>query len=141
VTDTILLWVAQAVALVGWLALLLAPKLGKSAVRGARMVGAAISVGYLVLFLSEPEGLSGLIRNYSPEGIGAAFSDPRIALLGWVHYLAFDLWIGSWEVEEAWRTSMPHGLLVPCLVLTCMVGPIGLLLFLALRQFRSWRAR
>ncbi len=139
--DTILLWAAQVAAAVGWIALLLAPKLGRTSVHVARMIGAALAVGYLALFLSAPEGLTGLIRDYSPRGIGAVFSDPRLALLGWVHYLAFDLWIGSWETEEAWRTGMPHALLIPCLVLTCMLGPIGLLFFLAVRQIRSRRGR
>jgi len=140
-TDTILLWIAQGVALLGWLALLLAPKLGRDAIRWARLIGAALSIGYLALFLSAPEGLSGLVRDYTPKGIGAVFSDPRLALLGWVHYLAFDLWIGSWEAEEAARTRMPHGLLILSLVLTCMVGPIGLLFFLAVGRFRSRRPR
>ena len=58
-------------------------------------------------------------------------------LVGWVHYLAFDLWVGAWETEEAERRGMPHAALVPCLALTFLAGPVGLLLFLVLRI--KWR--
>ncbi|HMJ92898.1 MAG TPA: abscisic acid-deficient protein Aba4 family protein [Allosphingosinicella sp.] len=61
----------------------------------------------------------------------------ELRLVGWVHYLAFDLWVGSWEVEEAGRTGMGRAALIPSLVLTWLVGPIGLLTFLALRRVSS----
>jgi len=51
----------------------------------------------------------------------------ELLLAGWVHYLAFDLFIGSWEVEDAAANGIPHWLLLPCLFLTLMVGPVGLL--------------
>jgi hypothetical protein len=50
-----------------------------------------------------------------------------------VHYLAFDLFVGSWEVRDAQRLGLPHGMVIPCLVLTFLFGPIGLGLFLLLR--------
>jgi len=62
-----------------------------------------------------------------------AFSDPHVMLVGWTHYLAFDLWVGAWEVEQAGRAGVPHWATVPCLVLTFLAGPIGLLLFLIAR--------
>jgi hypothetical protein len=67
-------------------------------------------------------------------GLARAFSDPHVMLVGWVHYLALDLWTGAWEVEEAGRRGMPHGAVLPCLLLTFLAGPIGLVLFLGLRM-------
>ena len=58
-------------------------------------------------------------------------------LIGWVHYLAFDLWIGSWEAEEAHRVGMSHLMLLPCLAFTFLAGPFGLLMFLGLRYARG----
>lgn len=52
---------------------------------------------------------------------------------GWTHYLAFDLFIGGWEVRDARQRGIPHLLVVPVLVLTFLVGPAGLLLYLAIR--------
>ena len=56
-------------------------------------------------------------------------------LAGWTHYLAFDLFIGGWEVRDAQRRGIPHLLVVPALVLTFLFGPAGLLLYLAIRRF------
>jgi hypothetical protein len=60
------------------------------------------------------------------------FTDRWLVLAGWVHYLAFDLFIGSWQVRDARRNGVPFWLVAPCLVLTFMFGPIGLLLYLFL---------
>jgi hypothetical protein len=69
----------------------------------------------------------------SLAGVSLLFQNPRVLLAGWIHYLAFDLFVGSWEVRDAQRVGLHHLLVVPCLVLTFMFGPIGLLLYFALR--------
>ena len=61
------------------------------------------------------------------------FSQPRAVFAGWVHYLAFDLFIGAWETRDAMRLGIPRWALTPCQILTFMFGPIGLLLYLLLR--------
>ena len=71
------------------------------------------------------------------EGVSAIFSHPLGVLTGWTHYLVFDLFAGMWEARDAKRRGMPHWLLVPCLILTFVAGPAGLLLYFALR--RTWR--
>jgi hypothetical protein len=55
--------------------------------------------------------------------------------VGWAHYLAFDLFVGSWEVRDSQRLKIPHWQVVPCLLFTLMVGPVGLVLYLTLRRF------
>lgn len=75
----------------------------------------------------------------TPGGFGSLaevsllFQNPRALLAGWIHYLAFDLFIGSWEVRDAQRVGVHHLLVVPCLVLTFLFGPVGLLLYFILR--------
>ncbi len=75
----------------------------------------------------------------TPGGFGSLaevallFQNPRALLAGWIHYLAFDLFIGSWEVRDAQRNGIHHLLVVPCLVLTFLFGPLGLLLYFVLR--------
>ena len=66
--------------------------------------------------------------------VRAIFSTDIGVLVGWAHYLVFDLFIGAWEARDAKRRSVRHWLLVPCLLLTFMAGPLGLLLYLVLRQ-------
>jgi hypothetical protein len=66
-------------------------------------------------------------------GVMKLFQNPRMVLAGWVHYLAFDLFIGAWETRDAMKHSVPRWLLFPCQFLTLMFGPVGLMLYLLLR--------
>jgi hypothetical protein len=68
--------------------------------------------------------------------VRALFSNDWLLLAGWVHYLAFDLFIGSWQVRDAQKHHIPHLLLIPGLILTFMFGPIGLLLYCIVRFVR-----
>ncbi len=124
---------ANALALPGWIALLLAPLNRTAMLRTARAVGLLLAAGYLIGFVASLGSAKGLADDYSLSGIAGFFADPRLALVGWVHYLAFDLWVGAWEVEVAGREGMPALLILPALALTFLLGPIGLLVFLTVR--------
>jgi hypothetical protein len=54
-----------------------------------------------------------------------------------VHYLAFDLFVGGWEVRDAQERGIRHLLVVPALVLTFLFGPAGWLLYVATRALAS----
>jgi len=58
-------------------------------------------------------------------------------LAGWTHYLPFDLVHRWWEARDAQRRGVPHLLVVPALVLTFLLGPAGLLLYLGIRAIAS----
>ena len=124
---------ANAVALVGWIALAFAPWRRDAMIIIARIAGTVLAVGYVVVFAMTMAGGPELALDYSLTGIAAFFDVPGYLLIGWVHYLAFDLWVGAWEAEEAPRAGLPHALLLPCLFLTFMLGPVGLLSFLLAR--------
>ena len=68
-------------------------------------------------------------------GVMVAFSAPHIVVAAWIHYLIFGLFVGAWESRDAQRRGIPHLLVVPCLLVTLMVGPIGLLLYVLVRFF------
>ena len=74
----------------------------------------------------------------SLAGVMLLLSSPHAALAGWIHYLAFDLFVGAWESRDARRLGISPLLVVPCLFFTLMAGPVGLLLYgilrLSLRQ-------
>ncbi|MEQ8208002.1 MAG: DUF4281 domain-containing protein, partial [Woeseia sp.] len=67
------------------------------------------------------------------------FLDDNMLLAGWVHYLAFDLFIGAWIAEKADDIGMSRLVQAPILVATFMFGPIGLALFLCIRLGLSRR--
>ncbi len=124
--------IANLVALVGWLLLIFAPRwkwTQKIVVSGA--VSLLLSVAYLVLivlFFGKAEGGFGSLAD-----VMKLFSNPYAALADWIHYLAFDLFVGSWEVKDAGKRGISHWFVLPCLVLTFLLGPIGFLLYGILR--------
>ncbi len=61
------------------------------------------------------------------------FTYKPAVVAGWIHYLVFDLFVGAWEVRDARRRGVNHLAVVPCLLLTLLLGPIGLMLYLAIR--------
>ena len=133
-SDERLFALANAAPLIGWLALCCAPLARARLVALARVVAAVLAVGYGVMVVASLVRGGGRLPDLTTlPGLAQAFSDPHVMLIGWVHYLAFDLWTGAWEAEEAGRRGLPHAAVLPCLALTFLAGPIGLALFLALR--------
>ena len=90
---------------------------------------------YLLLLVTGPHIDGGGF--FTLEQVHTLFQHPHSVLVGWTHYLAFDLFIGSWEVRDAQRHGISHFVVIPCLILTFLFGPIGLLLYLAIRLAKS----
>jgi Domain of unknown function (DUF4281) len=135
-TPESLFSIASAAVLPGWLALACAPLARARLVLVARVIAVLLCGLYFALLEAgimgegPPPGAS-----FSTlEGVRLLLSSPQALLAGWVHYLAFDLWVGSWETEDA---ALPHWLLLPCLVLTFVAGPVGLLLYHLLKAGRK----
>ena len=64
---------------------------------------------------------------------------PALLTAGWLHYLAFDLFVGAWIAERAAALGLPHLVVLPLLALTFLFGPAGLLAFAVLSAFRRRR--
>lgn len=129
--------IASTVALAGWVILALAPLRRRAAALTARLLVALLCGGYAaVLGHALATGPAPQLDFNSLDGVMAMLRTREAALAGWVHYLAFDLFAGSWEVEAAPAMRVPHVLLLPCLVLTFVAGPVGLLAFLAVAAVR-----
>lgn len=154
---------ASQLALLGWLCLvggLLAQGLAvrRAAVlrwaRGALWVGGrllpvVLCAGYALAvarWFGSAEGGFG-----SLDAVAQLFGTRGMLLAGWVHYLAFDLWVGRWQVDRlaqvldtrpaagpAWGLRLAA---VPCLLMTFLLGPVGLLMFLSLVALQMRRAR
>jgi hypothetical protein len=125
---------ANAFAMAGWVLLVFLPR-WRWTERLVLSGGFSLVLGgaYLVLivryFGSTEGGFSSL------EGVSKLFREPYVLLAGWIHYLAFDLFTGCWEVRDARLRGVPHLLVVPCLGLTFMFGPVGLLAYFGLSRF------
>jgi len=126
---------ANTTALAGWLVLAASPRLP---VWADRISGLAIplllSIGYTTLILVFWSGAEGGYDTLA--GVMRLFTQPEIVLAGWVHYLAFDLLIGAWEARTGRAEGIPFLLVLPCLALTFLFGPVGFLAFTAIRAGR-----
>ena len=65
--------------------------------------------------------------------VARLFASQDFLLAGWIHYLAFDLFIGAWQSRDALRLGLSRWIVAPCLLLTFLFGPVGLALYLLLR--------
>jgi len=132
--------IANTGILPAWLLLALAPRwrVTEMLVHGGWYIGAycLLYTGLLVYALGFTPPVEGASFN-SLAGVMALFSSPLGVLIGWVHYLAFDLFAGAWLARDARRRDIGHWLVLPCLLFTLMFGPFGLLLYLAVRAFKA----
>ncbi len=94
------------------------------------VIYSGLLVGHLV-------GSSGNFQTLA--GVSALFENRWLLLAGWVHYLAFDLFIGAWQVRDSRARGISHLLVVPCLALTFLFGPAGLLLYFLIRVAHKHR--
>jgi len=73
----------------------------------------------------------------SLSGVQALFAQPYLLVAGWAHYLAFDLLVGSWILKDAQERKIKHTWIIPSLVLTLMLGPLGWGSYRVLRYFNT----
>lgn len=124
--------IAGTIALSGWLLLILTPWWRWSTQLIAPFVIPLIlALMYAYLMITNLANAHGDFNSLA--GVRGLFEVDALLLAGWIHYLAFDLFIGSWEVRDSRRRGIPHLLVVPCLICTFMLGPIGLALYFGLR--------
>lgn len=131
------------IAMAGWVALLLSLFIRPIRawtwnVTGAVLPG-ALAVAYVwLLITAEPGPGAGF---GSIEAVRVLFSDDRALAAGWIHYLAFDLFVGTWIVRAGLASGVHPLILLPSLPLTFLLGPAGLLLALVFMLGfgdRSW---
>jgi len=122
--------IANLAALAAWIALVASVFLPRwrAAVWTATGLGVpllfAVAYGLLLALHWTSEGGFGSLAE-----VQALFQVPGLLLAGWLHYLAFDLFVGTWIARDAAARRVPAGALLPCLALTFLAGPLGLLLY------------
>jgi hypothetical protein len=125
--------ITNGAAIVGWILLAILP--GRRWVTDV-VTGMALPALFAVLYAGiVATTFGGAEGSFSTiDGVASLFSNRWLLLAGWLHYLAFDLLIGTWEARDARARGVPHLLLVPCLFMTLMFGPVGWLLYLGVRR-------
>jgi Domain of unknown function (DUF4281) len=131
-TPDMMFSTASTAALVAWVLLVCLPRRAwLLALLRHGLIG-ALSLAYAALvavhFFQVPGGGFDSIAQ-----VRALFADDSMLVAGWIHYLAFDLFVGIWIAEHSDRLGISRTLQAPILVLTFLFGPLGLLVHLVLR--------
>jgi hypothetical protein len=116
-----------------WLLLIAAPKWAwTSKLISHAWIPALLAIVYIYsMVIAQPMPEGGGFT--SLQAVMTLFTSPYAGLAGWIHYLAFDLFMGAWQVRDAQRRGVNHFAVVPCLMLTFLAGPVGLLLYFIVR--------
>ncbi|PKP86023.1 MAG: DUF4281 domain-containing protein [Alphaproteobacteria bacterium HGW-Alphaproteobacteria-16] len=127
------------IAAVGWAALILLP-------RWPALLSGVLYLGVGLLCLIYATGLIGVLTGVIPNpdgggadfttiaGVRAIFASDAGVVIGWTHYLAFDLFVGLWIVRDADAKGLSRWVQAPILLATFIAGPLGLLVWLLLRE-------
>ncbi|WP_370033078.1 ABA4-like family protein [Qipengyuania mesophila] len=134
---------ANLLAMVMWAALVLLPRwpalLSAILYLGVGLLCLAYATGIIGILSGgfDPGGARALVDFSTIAGIRAIFASDGGATIGWIHYLAFDLFTGLWIARDADAKKFSRLLQAPVLLATFIAGPLGLLLWLGLRERRA----
>ena len=132
------------IAVIAWALLILAPRrpLALSAILYAGvgllcLIYTAVLIALLAGWVDpvrSPGAASASLTDYSVAGLRALLARDGGIVLAWTHVLAFDLFTGLWIARDGDAKGVGRLVQAPILLATFMVGPLGLLLWLAVRE-------
>jgi hypothetical protein len=136
------------IAVAGWAALLLLPRRPLTysfilyAAVGLLCLTYAVLLVLLVGGIVDAGAIAGAAApfdysDYSIGGLRKLFLTDAGIVVGWTHYLAFDLFVGLWISRDADNKGFSRLVQVPILLLTFLAGPLGLFLWLLVRERRA----
>jgi len=134
--DSLLSWdaaflAANTAAFWGWVILIFAPRdrAWLNAIP-AYWLPLAVSAAYAIVLVSQVAGggLSGGGDYFTLQGVRALASSDAILTAGWMHVVAFDLFIGAWAASRMDQAGLSRLLQAPILMAIFMAGPLGFLI-------------
>ncbi len=136
--------IANLWAMAAWLILILLPRkplpLALVLYCGIGLLCMVYTVGIAGLLggFFDPVGPADAAVNFlTLEGVRSIFASQGGTTIGWVHYLAFDLFVGLWIARDADAKGFSRWLQAPILLATFMAGPVGLFVWLIVRERRA----
>jgi hypothetical protein len=120
--------IVNSAALISWILIIAFPK--STVLKNVIQYGfiSLLGITYVVL-------ISSTLTEMKPDSFGtlanikALFTDDTMVTAGWIHYLAFDLFVGLYIINQGIQLKMKRWKYTLCLPFTFMFGPTGLLIF------------
>ena len=142
-----LFFATNLIAFIGWAILAFLPRTPRAMAIVLYFGAGLLCLVYAILFIGlfgglfDPARVAGAaapeLTDYSIPGLRALFMSDGGFVLGWTHYLAFDLFVGQWIAKDADHKGFSRIAQLPVLFLTLMAGPIGLFTWLLVRERRA----
>lgn len=140
----------NAIAMLGWLLVIAGPRGQKTLALVLYLGVGLLCFAYAAMIIGMHTGMLDANRlpgtpppnflEYNVAGLRNLFMSDGGIVLGWTHYLAFDLFVGQWIAKDADNKGFHRLVQAPVLLLTLLVGPVGLLVWLAIRDRRARKA-
>tara|TARA_Y100001958_G_scaffold144534_1_gene122464 strand:- start:202 stop:504 length:303 start_codon:yes stop_codon:yes gene_type:complete len=73
------------------------------------------------------------------DNLSNLFSDELFLMLFWIHFVSINLFAGGWIVRDSQKLLINKILLIVPLIITYLIGPIGLFIYWIIRIFYSKR--
>ncbi len=134
--DEILFQIANSLAAITWVFILLFTFKDWLSKYVIGLVITGLAIMYASLIFTALDGDGGFS---SLDEVMALFSSKKAVLVGWIHYLAFDLMVGMFIINSAKKHNINRYILIPSLLFTFMFGPVGLIIYIITRSFYTKR--
>lgn len=96
---------------------------------------------YIILIIPSLTDAIPLLAAPTLENIAGLLGSDEGATIGWIHFLAFDLFVGRWAYLDAQERQITHWLVAPALFFILMLGPFGFTLYLLVREVDGRRSK
>jgi hypothetical protein len=124
-----------------WLLMILAPRwVWTGRIIGSPLVILPAALLYAALVLPNIAALLPALANPNLMGITALLGTPQGATIAWVHFLAFDLFVGRWAYLDSLKNSINVFVMAVVLFVILMFGPLGFALYLGVRAITGSRS-
>ena len=136
-TPTIVFSIASVIAMPMWVLMLFFSKWKVTRfLIDFKVIPLTLAFMYAI-YIFQAVGVSGMMDFGSLKSVMTLFKEENAVLAGWIHYLAFDLLIGMWILDQNKELKINQLLMALCLFLTFTLGPIGFLLFMIIKTIKQ----
>jgi len=129
--------IANSTAMLMWILMIFLPKWKVTRFfNDYKVIPILLSIVYAIYIIQAIQ-IGGMMDFSSLKSVMTLFTEENAVLAGWIHYLAFDLLVGMWILDQNKNLGIQHLLIVPCLLGAFMFGPIGFLLFIIIKSIKN----
>ena len=136
-TPTAVFSIANMMVMPMWILMIFLPKWKVTQfLINYKVIPLVLSLLYVIYVIMAIQ-IGGMMDFGSLASVMNLFTEEHAVLAGWIHYLAFDLLIGMWMLDQNKELKLNQLVVAPCLLGTFMFGPLGFLIFMGCKSLKK----